>query len=95
MLKHIDSAIIDRSHPQRNAKVAGRVLMMPAGRGSSSGSASLAEAIRVVGALVVGELYGLKCPVALASKRDWDEFAAAARLVVEAGPAETTIGIVP
>ena len=86
--------------------------MMPAGRGSSSGSASLAEAIRVgaaaaailllerdaivvVGALVVGELYGLECPVALASKRDWDEFAAAARLVVEAGPAETMIGIVP
>jgi len=53
------------------------------------------DAIGVVGALVVGELYGLECPVALANKRDWDEFAAAARLVVEAGPAETMIGIVP
>jgi predicted aconitase with swiveling domain len=38
--------IIDRWHPQLDANVAGRVLMMPAGRGSSSGSASLAEAIR-------------------------------------------------
>ena len=39
--------IIDRWHPQFGASVAGRVLLMPAGRGSSSGSASLAEAIRL------------------------------------------------
>jgi predicted aconitase with swiveling domain len=39
--------IIDRHHPQQGENVAGRVLMMPAGRGSSSGSASLAEAIRL------------------------------------------------
>jgi predicted aconitase with swiveling domain len=39
--------IIDRWHPQAGARVAGRVLMMPAGRGSSSGSATLAEAIRL------------------------------------------------
>ena len=39
--------IVDRWHPQRQANVAGRVLMMPAGRGSSSGSAALAEAIRL------------------------------------------------
>ena len=38
--------IIDRWHPQRGANICGRVLMMPAGRGSSSGSATLAEAIR-------------------------------------------------
>ncbi len=38
--------IIDRLHPQRGANVAGRVLMMRGGRGSSSGSATLAEAIR-------------------------------------------------
>ena len=37
-------AIIDRLHPQRGARVAGRMLMMPGGRGSSSGSATLAEA---------------------------------------------------
>jgi predicted aconitase with swiveling domain len=39
--------IVDRWHPQRKQNVAGRVLMMPAGRGSSSGSAALAEAIRL------------------------------------------------
>jgi uncharacterized protein len=46
----LDSAtgkIIDRLHPQRGATVAGRVLMMPGGRGSSSGSATLAEALRL------------------------------------------------
>jgi uncharacterized protein len=39
--------IIDRAHPQWGASVAGRVLMMPGGRGSSSGSATLAEALRL------------------------------------------------
>jgi predicted aconitase with swiveling domain len=46
----LDSAtgtIIDRLHPQRGASVAGRMLMMPGGRGSSSGSATLAEALRL------------------------------------------------
>src|SRR5271170_2024445 len=46
----LDSAtgtIIDRLHPQRGASVAGRLLMMPGGRGSSSGSATLAEALRL------------------------------------------------
>jgi uncharacterized protein len=39
-------AIIDRLHPQCGASVAGRMLMMSGGRGSSSGSATLAEALR-------------------------------------------------
>src|SRR5207344_66391 len=39
--------IIDRWHPQRGVSVAGRMLMMPGGRGSSSGSATLAEALRL------------------------------------------------
>jgi predicted aconitase with swiveling domain len=39
--------IIDRRHPQQSASVVGRMLMMPAGRGSSGGSASLAEALRL------------------------------------------------
>jgi uncharacterized protein len=46
----LDSAtgmIIDRLHPQWSASVAGRMLMMPGGRGSSSGSATLAEALRL------------------------------------------------
>lgn len=38
--------VIDRSHPAHGARLAGTVLVMPAGRGSSSSSTVLAEAIR-------------------------------------------------
>ena len=38
--------IIDVHHPQRGANVRGTVLVMPGGRGSSSSSSVLAEAIR-------------------------------------------------
>ena len=38
--------VIDRHHPQAGAVLAGRILVMPAGRGSSSSSSVLAEAIR-------------------------------------------------
>lgn len=40
-------AIIDVHHPQRGEVLGGRVVLMPAGRGSSSGSALLAEALRL------------------------------------------------
>jgi predicted aconitase with swiveling domain len=40
-------AIVDRRHPQLGMIVTGRVLVMPAGRGSSSASSVLAEAIRL------------------------------------------------
>jgi predicted aconitase with swiveling domain len=46
----LDSAtgtIIDRLHPQYGASVAGRILLMSGGHGSSSGSATLAEALRL------------------------------------------------
>ena len=39
--------IIDPRHPQVGESVAGRILLMEAGRGSSSGSSVLAEAIRL------------------------------------------------
>lgn len=39
-------AIIDRSHPQVGASVAGRILVMPGARGSSSSSSVLAECLR-------------------------------------------------
>jgi hypothetical protein len=45
----IDAAsgrIIDRSHPDIGRSVAGVVLVMPGGRGSSSSSSALAETIR-------------------------------------------------
>jgi predicted aconitase with swiveling domain len=38
--------VIDRSHPAFGAEISGRVLAMPSGRGSSSASSVLAEAIR-------------------------------------------------
>jgi predicted aconitase with swiveling domain len=39
--------IIDRSHPEVGARLSAHVLLMTAGRGSSSGSSVLAEAIRL------------------------------------------------
>jgi uncharacterized protein len=50
--------IVDVHHPQRDENVAGRVLVMPSGRGSSSSSSVLAEAIRAGTApiaIVLGE----------------------------------------
>jgi len=50
--------IIDPRHPQRGANVAGRILVMSSGRGSSSSSSVLAEAIRAgtaPAAIVMGE----------------------------------------
>jgi len=38
--------VIDRRHPQCGSSVAGRILALPGGRGSSSSSTVLAEAIR-------------------------------------------------
>ncbi|MDG2908940.1 MAG: DUF126 domain-containing protein [Acidimicrobiales bacterium] len=38
--------VIDRHHPQSGQSVAGRVLVMHSGRGSSSGSSALLEAVR-------------------------------------------------
>jgi predicted aconitase with swiveling domain len=50
--------IVEVRHPQRGANVTGRVLVMPSGRGSSSSSSVLAEAIRAgtaPAAIVLGE----------------------------------------
>jgi uncharacterized protein len=50
--------IVDAHHPQRGANVAGRVLVMPSGRGSSSSASVLAEAVRArtaPAAILLGE----------------------------------------
>jgi predicted aconitase with swiveling domain len=39
--------IIDRRHPQSGARVGGRMLVLPVGRGSSSASSVLLEAVRL------------------------------------------------
>lgn len=38
--------LIDAHHPQRGARLTGRVVVMPSGRGSSSSASVLAEAVR-------------------------------------------------
>ena len=38
--------LIDAHHPQRGANLAGRVVVMPSGRGSSSSASVLAESVR-------------------------------------------------
>jgi predicted aconitase with swiveling domain len=50
--------VVDVRHPQHGANVVDRILVMPSGRGSSSSSSVLAEAIRVgtaPAAIVLGE----------------------------------------
>lgn len=50
--------LIDAHHPQRGARLSGRVVVMPSGRGSSSSASVLAEAVRAgtaPAAIVVGE----------------------------------------
>lgn len=39
--------IIDRRHPEAGRSVSGRILLMPHGRGSTTGAGALAECIRV------------------------------------------------
>ena len=39
--------IVEASHPQRGESITGRILVMPAGRGSSSSATVLAESIRL------------------------------------------------
>ena len=53
-----DGRIIDAHHPQHGEVVTGRVLVMPSGRGSSSASSVIAEALRrgtAPAAIVLGE----------------------------------------
>ena len=50
--------IIDRAHPQRGESLAGKIVAMPHGRGSSSASTVLAESLRMgtgPAAIVLGE----------------------------------------
>lgn len=50
--------VIDARHPQRGISLAGRVVVMPAARGSSSSSSVLAEAVRsghAPAAILLGE----------------------------------------
>ena len=57
-LDPVTGRIVDVHHPQAGEIIAGRILVMPSGRGSSSSSTVLAEAIRLgtaPAAIVLGE----------------------------------------
>jgi len=43
----VTGVLVDGHHPQHGARVSGTVLVMPSGRGSSSSSTVLAEAVRL------------------------------------------------
>ena len=50
--------LVDAHHPQRGARLAGRIVVMPGGRGSSSSASVLAEAVRAgtaPAAILLGE----------------------------------------
>ena len=54
--------IIDQRHPQAGETVSGRVLILPAGRGSSSASSILLEAVRqgtAPAAIITSEIDGI------------------------------------
>lgn len=79
--------IIDAHHPQHGASVAGRVLVMTSGRGSSSSSYVLAEQLRRgtgPSAIVLAEADAIIALGALVA----DELYAIATPVVRVGPAE-------
>ena len=97
----VTGELIDVHHPQAGARLASRIVAMPSGRGSSSSSYVLAEAIRAgvapaafllgepdeiiaLGALVAGELYGLRVPVVVLDGGTYASLAGAAHVSVRA-----------
>jgi uncharacterized protein len=77
--------IIDGRHPQQGANVTGQILVMPSGRGSSSSSSVLAEAIRTgtaPAAIVLGEADPILALGAIVAR---ELFGATIPMVVTAG----------
>ena len=67
--------IIDRRHPQSGQIVSGRVLIMPSGRGSSSASSILLEAVRLrtaPAAIITAEVDGILALVAVVAREMYD-----------------------
>jgi predicted aconitase with swiveling domain len=70
-LDPVTGTLIDTHHPQRGACVTNRILIMPSGRGSSSSSYVLAEAIRAgtaPAAIVLREADGIVALGAIVAK---------------------------
>lgn len=83
-------ALIDAHHPQVGSSLAGRVLVMPSGRGSSSSSYVLAEAIRAGTAPVAVVLGAADAIVALGAIVAAELYGIAVPVVVSADPALVT-----
>ena len=82
--------LIDAHHPQVGSSLAGRVLVMPSGRGSSSSSYVLAEAIRAGTAPVAVVLGTADAIVALGAIVAAELYGIAVPVVVSADPALAT-----
>ena len=77
-----DGRVIDPHHPQTGAVTTGRVLVMPTGRGSSSSSYVLAEAIRAKTGPAAIVLLESDPILALGSLVAWELYAEAIPVVV-------------
>jgi len=67
--------IIDRRHPQSGQIVTGRILVMPSGRGSSSASSILLEAVRLhtaPAAIITAEVDGILALGAVVARELYD-----------------------
>lgn len=82
--------LIDAHHPQVGSSLAGRVLVMPSGRGSSSSSYVLAEAIRAGTAPVAVVLGTADAIVALGAIVAAELYGIAVPVVVSTDPALAT-----
>ncbi len=82
-----DGTVVDRHHPQHGASLAGRVLVMTAGRGSSSSSSVLAELLRS-GAGPAAVVLSEPDPVVALGAIVADELYALPTPVVELDPAD-------
>ena len=100
-------AIIEPRHPQRGESIAGRVVVMPAARGSSSSASVLAEAVRLgtapaafgegdlilaVGAAVAEELYGVEVPVVVTAPEQLAEIPTGASVTIDTEEGTVTVG---
>jgi predicted aconitase with swiveling domain len=68
--------IIDRRHPQAGQIVTGRVLLMPSGRGSSSASSILLEAVKqgaAPAAIITSETDGILALGAAVAREMYDQ----------------------
>jgi uncharacterized protein len=91
--------IIEKRHPQFGMALKGKILMLPAAKGSSSGSSVLAEILRngtgptasmcapdailATGAMVAKALYGVVCPLIIVDQELFQKLSVAQKLTID------------